>query len=113
MTTPPQPDPFHEGLKNRVEAEIEQMKRVVQDATIEDVETPTGRKDVTIAYADDSGFQIEEGQAQGVYYEPSRQNPYVVHVDWTDDRSRTTVKWDDVETLDESEYYTAESVDDR
>lgn len=101
--------------RRRVEADVEQFKRLVEDASVEFVETPTGRKDVEIAYEDSSDKFIEEdGTAVGVYWEYSdavgldgEPEPAieVVHIDWADERARTSVKWDDVVTFEESEYY--------
>jgi hypothetical protein len=92
--------------KTQAEVGISEFKRVVDDASVETVETPAGRKEVEIAYQASYGFEVESGTAVGVYYEPGRLNPETVHIDWADDGNRTTVQFDDIETLDEGEYYT-------
>lgn len=92
--------------KTRAEADIAQFKTVVEDATVEDVDEPTGTKNVEIAYNTEQDFIIMSGEAVGVYYEPSRLNAKTVHIDWADDRARTTAQIKDVTTLEESEYYT-------
>ena len=92
--------------KTQAEAEIAQVKNAIEDASVETVETPSGRKDVEVAYDDGREFIVEEGAAIGVYFQPSRARPSRVHIDWEDDqRGRTTVKWHNVVDFEESEYY--------
>lgn len=89
--------------KERAEAGIASFQAAVIDADVETVETPTGRKEVEIAYQASHGFEVESGRAIGVYYEPDRMDAEVVHIDW-EDRERTSIPMDDVEFLDEGEY---------
>lgn len=105
MERPERPDPNSEAAKNEARAEIATLKRLVENATVEVVDEPTGRKDVEIAWTDSDGFHVEEGTALGVYYDGERASPERVHVDW-EDGSRTTVEQEDIETLEEGEYYT-------
>lgn len=114
MEQPTGPNPHKEAAKNQVEADIEQMKRAVENATVEEVDTPSGRKDVEIAWMEESEdsvqFRHKEGPARGVYFEPGRMNPVRVHIDWTEDApehwpDRTTAEWENVETFEESDYY--------
>lgn len=92
---------------DNAEDSIEQFKSVVESATVEDVDEPTGRKDVSIAYQASYGFEVESGEAVGVYYEPHRGDPETIHIDWSDN-DRTSVHIDDIAILDEGEYYTPE-----
>jgi len=95
--------------KERAEAGIASFQAAVIDADVQEVDEPAGRKEVEIAYQASYGFEVESGTALGVYFEPSRMNPTTVHIDWADDRERTTVAWDDVESLEEGEYYTEDA----
>jgi hypothetical protein len=92
--------------KEQAEAGIASFQAAVIDADVEEVDTPSGRKDVEIAYQTSYGFEVESGRAIGVYYEPDRIAAEVVHIDW-EDGGRTSVPMDDVETLDEGEYRNA------
>lgn len=93
-------------MTNRqIEADIEHFKACLVDADIEDVEAPSSVKSVEIAWQDDK-FHVEQGEAFGVYHEPERGNAETVHIDWADDRSRTTVPTEKLITLDESCYRT-------
>jgi hypothetical protein len=101
--------------KTRAEADIAQFKNAVEDATIEEVNEPAGKKDVEIGYNKEQTYVIEKGKAVGVYYEYSddvglddEHEPAieVVHIDWTDERNRTSVKFEDINVLEEGEYYT-------
>jgi hypothetical protein len=94
-----------EWQKTRAEADIAQFKNTVEDASVETVDVPAGRKDVEIAFERDDRFHVEEGVAVGVYYEPGREQPEVVHVDWQDDRDKLTLSMDDVIDMTEGEYY--------
>lgn len=111
-----EPDPHAEAAKHQVEAEIAHLKGVVEDATIEEVDVPDGRKDVEIAFSNaEQGFQHLEGTAIGVYFEPGRLNPHEVHIDWLQSpagsdeegrpQGRTSVKWENIDTFEESDYY--------
>lgn len=91
--------------RRRVEADIEQFRGLAQEADIKEVAVPPGRKDVEIAWTDSDGFHIEEGVAVGVYFDPGRLETETVHIDWEDERDRTSAKWENVSTLIESEYY--------
>lgn len=91
--------------KERVQASIAHFQAIVDDAPIEEVDTPTARKSVEIAFEDRNGeFVVREGEALGVYFEPSRDTPERVSIDWSED-DRTSVDWQRVEYFDESEYY--------
>lgn len=89
--------------KERVRADIESFKAALIGAEIEEVDEPTGRKQVEIAWEDEDGFHTESGESYGVY----RDND-VYHVDWTDDRDRTTVTSDQLVTLEESDWYSGD-----
>lgn len=112
MIGPDKPDPRDEMQKNKCEAEIERFKSLVKHASVEEVDTPTGRKTVEIAYTDNN-FIVESGKAVGVYIEPDRRNPYIVKIDWDDgspdqapDKERTEVLWENIKTFEESDYQT-------
>ena len=107
-----EPDP-----KEKVEQDIEEFKNLVEGADVEEVDTPSGRKDVEIAWEDDEGFHVEEGEAVGVYREYSdavgldddaggepRTAIECYHVDWSDERGRTTIHEDELVDLDEGEW---------
>lgn len=92
--------------KRRAEADIAQFKNAVEDAKIEEVDEPAGEKEVEIGYNKEQSYVIEKGKAVGVYYEPNRQYAKTVHIDWVDERNRTSVKFEDINVLEEGEYYT-------
>lgn len=94
---------MHRG-KCLAEAQIAHFKACIADADIEHVEAPTDRKDVEIVW-DDGEFHVEQGSATGVYYEPERGDAERVHVDWSDDRDRTTVTTENLISIEESDYY--------
>ena len=93
--------------KQRAEADIASFQAAVIGASIEEVDEPTGRKDVEIAWEDSDGFHVEEGEAIGVYREFSdakllTEQPELqqVHIDWQEG-GRTTVKQDELVDLEE------------
>ena len=90
-----------EWAKIRAEAAIANFQTMVEDAGIEEVDEPTGRKEVTISYTEGQDIIEESGEVYGLY----RDGEMFV-ADWTDDRSQTVVPRDNVFDLDESEYYT-------
>lgn len=96
-----------EWQKTRAEADIAQFKNTVEDATVEEVETPSSRKDVEVAFEQDGEFHVEEGVAIGVYYEPGRGQPEVVHIDWQDGE-RLTLLEENIVDMVEGEYYEAD-----
>ena len=102
MEGPPSPGPDEEEwAKTKAESDIERMKAVVEDATVEEVETPTGRKDVEVAFENEDGeFVVEEGQAIGVY----RERKTVLHIDWAEG-GRTSIEQDDIIDMVEGDYY--------
>jgi len=101
MEHPDSPSVRPEG-KEKAKNEIEQMKEVVENATVEEVDAPSGRKDVEVAYTDEEGeFHVEEGTAIGVY----REQKTVFHIDWADERGRTTVTEDELESLEEGDWF--------
>jgi hypothetical protein len=112
MTEPASPSPEREMARNQAEADIDSFKRHVESATVEEVDEPTGCKQVEIAFSSaEQGFRMEEGEAYGVYFEPERGSPERIHVDWvtqspkgSEQKSRTTVEWEDVESFEEGEY---------
>jgi len=91
--------------KTRAEADIAQFKNAVEDASVESVDVPAGRKDVEVAFERDDRFHVEEGVAIGVYYEPGRRNPVRVHIDWADERDRLSLLMEDIIDMTESDYY--------
>lgn len=94
-----------EWQKTRMEADIAEFKNMVEDAPVEEVDSPYGRKDIEIAFERYDSFHVEEGVAVGVYYEPGREQPEVVHIDWQDSRERLTVAMHNVVDITEGEYY--------
>lgn len=103
MTEPAHPSPEREMALNQVEADIAAFKRRVESATVEEVDEPTGCKQVDLAYQASYGIEVESGEAYGVYFEPGRGSPERIHVDWVSGE-RTTVAWEDVESFEEGEY---------
>lgn len=106
MERPDIPDAGSEAAKNQAIADIEQAKRLMENASVEEVDTPAGRKDVEVAFERDDRFHVEEGKAIGVYYEPNRVNAERVHIDWADDRGRLAIEMDNILDMTESDYYT-------
>lgn len=92
-------------IRNRVEADAMQFARLAEDASVEVVDTPPGRKHAEIAASTEDGFTHKEGEAVGVYHEPNRRSTEVVHIDWVEGE-RTSVAWDNVVTFEEGGYYT-------
>jgi len=108
MNEPDRPSgvPPEEWATRKLEAEIAEFQNLVEDATVAEVDEPTGRKEVEIAWEDEDGFHSKEGEAFGVYrqYTDTREaSSYTV--DWVDG-SRTIASADSIVTLQESEYYT-------
>jgi hypothetical protein len=89
--------------KQQAEASIHAFQAAVINSEIEEVDEPTGRKKVEIAWEDTNGFHVKEGEAVGVFGD--RINYYEIH--WVDGEV-TTVDIDDIVTFEESEYYTKE-----
>jgi hypothetical protein len=106
MEQPDSPDAGKASAKNEAIAGIYRAKRAIEGADVASVESPSGRKDVEVAYQASYGFEVEQGQAVGVYFEPDRATPEVVHIDWADGRDRSSIDWGDVQTFEESDYYT-------
>lgn len=106
---PEQPDrPSVDGdawAKLQAESDIAIFKNAVEDASIEEVGAPTGWKEVEIAWEDDDGFHVEDGEAVGVYRDLV-DGEYIFRVDWCDERNRTTVHSDELVELSESGWYT-------
>lgn len=101
MPTGPSGMSAERWAKIRAEAAIANFQTMVEDADIEEVDEPTGRKEITIAYTEGRDIIEESGEVYGLY----RDGETLV-ADWTDDRSQTVVPRDNVVDLDESEYYT-------
>jgi len=57
---------------------------------------------VEIAFERDGDWKLEEGQAYGVYRDYDED---VIHIDWTDERERTTIDMDNILDMTESDYY--------
>lgn len=94
-----------DGPKEKVNQDIEEFKRVVQNAdVVVEVDKPTGRKNVEIAWENENGFHTREGEAYGVY----RDGDNTINIDWTgcSEKSdkRTTVQKDNIVTLEEGEW---------
>jgi len=102
---PQQASPAEQKTKNKLHTDITQLKQAVETATVEHVDTPSGRKDVHVVYQSSHGFEIMDGRAIGVYVEPSRERPERVHIDWADQHDRTTLEWDNIEEYNESDWY--------
>jgi hypothetical protein len=84
------------------EAGIESFKAAIIDTNVKRVDEPSGRKDVEVAFERDGDWQLEEGQAYGVYRD---YDDDVLHIDWTDERDRTTIEMDNILDMTESRYY--------
>jgi hypothetical protein len=89
--------------KEQAAASVASFQAAVIDAAVREVDVPTGRKDVSVAYQKDGAFEAESGAAIGVYYEPNRMDATVVHIDW-EQGGRTSVPMDSVESLEEGDY---------
>lgn len=100
--------PDSDPAKLRAKGDIIEAKNVIENASVETVETPDSRKDVEIAWIVGDEFYTQRGTAVGVYHEPHRGNAETIHIDWADDRDRTSVETDSIVTFTESEYYTEE-----
>lgn len=100
---PPTPGPDSEAqAKQKVRQDIAAFKSAVVDAEIKEVETPTSRKQVEIAWEDARGFHVEEGEAIGVYREPP-----LIHIDWSEG-GRTTIERDKIVDIEEGDWYKAD-----
>jgi len=95
----------NEWQKRRMRADIVNFQNIVTETDIVEVDIPTGRKDVEVAFERNDRFHVEEGVAIGVYYEPGRMNPVRLHIDWADDRDRLTLSMESVVDMTEGEYY--------
>jgi len=102
------PNPFHRRdkyAKSQLRQDIASFKTIVEDADIEEVDVPTGQKYVEIAWTDSDGFHVERGMAHGTYREYDGHDIHSVHIDWAeDDMDRTTVRGEQIETLEEGDY---------
>lgn len=96
-------DQHEEWVMELIRLDIAEAKELMEEASIEEVDTPTGRKEVEIAWEEGHDFNIEEGVAVGVYRDDG-----VYHIDWADERERTTVQAGDIVTFEEGDYYTDE-----
>lgn len=83
---------------------IDKFRDSVSGAAIEEVDEPSDRKKIEIAYLASYGFEVETGEAYGIYFEPDRTSTERVHIDWVNGE-RTSVEWGDVEYLKEGDYY--------
>lgn len=59
--------------KRKTELEISKFKRLIEEADVEHVDTPSGRIDVTVVWENSSGFHKESGTAIGVYRDLSER----------------------------------------
>lgn len=92
--------------RTRAEASIEAFRAAIIGADVGIVDTPTGRKNVSISWNDEDGFHSKDDVAIGVYRTSDEDNldRNRVVIDWTDG-TRTSVERDDIITFDEGEYY--------
>jgi len=88
--------------KTQAKASIDSFKAALIGAEVEEVDEPSGRKDVEVAFERDGDWQLEEGQAYGVYRDYDEE---CIHIDWTDERERTTIEMDNILDMTESDYY--------
>lgn len=87
--------------KTQAEVDISQFKRLVEDAPIEDVDVPAGRKEVEIAWTNSAGeFTTKDGLAIGVY----RDRDGLIQIDWVDEDEATVVKTENINYFEESQY---------
>ena len=111
MEYPPSPTGVSSDkwAKRQASADIATFIATVDEADIRDVDEPTGRKEVTVAYEDGREFIVEEGEAHGVYRERSGGTLIRLHIDWVEDeketQGRTTIEAADLVDLEEGEYF--------
>jgi hypothetical protein len=115
METPTGPSIDDDDWQKRcLEADIATFRNMVEDAPVEEVDVPDGRKNVTVAWQDSNGFHEREGRAIGVYRDYDEQPDPLsdepqwsrIHIDWeSPEGERTTIEREQLVTLDESDYY--------
>lgn len=109
---PQQPGIDHDAWqRQRLESDIAEFQQTVENATVEEVDVPDGRKDVRVKYTDGLDTVIEEGVAIGVHREYEGQTLVCIHIDWAEGSqhegldARTSVKRENLLDIEESDYY--------
>lgn len=97
-------------IKRKIESDISEFKRLIEDAEVEHVDTPSARIDVSVVWEDSSGFHKESGTAIGVYRDMSERKRdgsllQRIHIDWDDDRGRTTIEAENLKHIEEGDWY--------